>query len=175
MADLTTEIARPYKFLDYYNFEDSRIFFGRERETEILLSDVITTRLVVLFAKTGTGKTSLINAGVRPRLEELDYATFYIRVEHDPAESTRKALRKNNLLSTALEKESLAAQLQHIVTQLDKPIVVFFDQFEEFFIYVLNEDPEKAGQFISDVAKIYRNRESGVHIVFSLREKFCQP
>jgi hypothetical protein len=167
-----TTVTHPYKFLDYYTFEERHIFFGRERETEILLSDIIATRLVVLFAKTGTGKTSLINAGVRPRLEELDYATFYIRVEHDPTESVRKALRDDNLLPAKLEETSLATQLEYAVAKLDKPVVVFFDQFEEFFIYILNEDPEKAQQFIADVAKEYRNRESGVHIVFSMREEY---
>jgi hypothetical protein len=172
MVKRAITVTQPYKFLDYYGFGDRHIFFGRERETEILLSDVIATRLVVLFAKTGTGKTSLINAGVRPRLEELDYATFYIRVEKDPAESVRKALRKKNLLPSKLEGQSLATQLEYAVTQLEQPVVVFFDQFEEFFIYVFKEDPEQAHQFISDIAKVYRNRESGVHIVFSMREEF---
>ena len=172
VAKEAVTLVQPYKFLDSYGFADRHIFFGRERETEILLSDIVVTRLVVLFAKTGTGKTSLINAGVRPRLEELDYATFHIRVEKDPAESLRKALRERNLLPSELEGQSLATQLKYVVIQLDKPVVVFFDQFEEFFIYTFNEDPEKARQFISDIAEVYRNRESGVHIVFSMREEF---
>ena len=159
----------PYKFLDYYDTADRDIFFGRERETRILLSDVIVSRLVVLFAKTGTGKTSLINAGVRPRLEELDYATFYIRVEEDPTESARQALREENLLPSKLEGESLATQLEHAVKQLEKSIVLFFDQFEEFFIHISSNEGRR--QFISEIAKVYHNRESGVHIVFSMREE----
>src|SRR5882757_5446323 len=83
----TEGIAQPYKFLDYYRKNDRQLFFGRERETETLLSDIVTARLVIIFAKTGSGKSSLINAGVRPRLEELDYQTFWIRVEQDPAEA----------------------------------------------------------------------------------------
>ena len=72
--------APPYKFLDSYGKRDAGIFFGRERETEILLADVVTSRFVVLFARTGTGKTSLINAAVRPELEQRGFATFFVRV-----------------------------------------------------------------------------------------------
>lgn len=162
---------KPYKFLDHYLFEDRDIFFGRERESEILLSDVIATRLVVLFARTGSGKSSLINAGVRPRLEDLDYSTFYIRVEKDPIASMRKTLKESNV--PALEEElPLVAQLESLVERLQKPIVLFFDQFEEFFVYAVQDQPELSQQFVSDVAHVYRNRNSGVHMVFSMREEF---
>jgi hypothetical protein len=92
MKTQTIASLKPFKFLNHYEFDDREIFFGRERESEILLSDVIATRLVVLFARTGSGKSSLINAGVRPRLEDLDYATFYVRVEKDPIASLRNTL-----------------------------------------------------------------------------------
>ncbi len=172
MAMQRVALAKPYKFLDHYESEDREIFFGREREIEILLSDVIATRLVVLFARTGSGKTSLINAGVRPRLEELDYATFYVRVEKDPIASVRKALQERDLLQSNPQDQSLAAQFEYAASRIEKPIVVFFDQFEEFFIYVAQDQPDLARQFISDIAKLYRNRDSGVHLVFSMREEF---
>ncbi|MGA9996094.1 MAG: SIR2 family protein [Pyrinomonadaceae bacterium] len=163
---------QPYKFLDYYDINDSGIFFGRDREIETLLSDVISTRLVLLFARTGSGKTSLINAGVRPRLEKLDYRTFYVRVEKDPTESARKALRRRKLIPQNFVKKSLNDQLRNAVVRLNKPIVLFFDQFEEFFIYIYKKSPEKAAKFISTVASLYHDRASGVHQVFCFREEF---
>ncbi len=92
----TEDVAQPYKFLDYYRKNDRQLFFGRERETATLVSDIVTARLVILFAKTGSGKSSLINAGVRPRLEDLDYHTFWIRVEQDPTEAARTAFRRQD-------------------------------------------------------------------------------
>jgi len=163
----------PYKFLDYYEFADRDIFFGREGETEILLSDIISTRIVVLFARTGSGKTSLINAGVRPRLEELDYATFYVRVEKDPEASLRRVLREADALPADARNRPLTEQLQRAVARLGKPMVVFFDQFEEFFIYLTEpQEQVKARRFIASVAALYRDRESGVHTVFSMREEY---
>ncbi|HZF14052.1 MAG TPA: SIR2 family protein [Thermoanaerobaculia bacterium] len=162
---------KPYKFLDSYALEDSGIFFGRERETRVLLSDVLVNRLVVLFARTGTGKTSLINAGVRPRLKQQGYETFFVRVERDPTESARAEILMRSGFS-GLQGERLSDQLENFVQVLKKPIVLFFDQFEEFFLYTYRPDPEKGRAFIADVARLYRNRDAGVHLVFSMREEF---
>jgi hypothetical protein len=163
---------QPYKFLDYYTYEDQDLFFGREKETEVFLSDIVTSRLVILFAPTGSGKTSLINAGVRPELEKLDYATLYVRVEQDPAELARRVLEETQWIPPALQRTSMVDLLVAVAEAQEKLIVVFFDQFEEFFIYINEKQPEQARQFITDVASLYRNKESGVYFVFSMREEF---
>jgi hypothetical protein len=162
---------KPYKFLDSYGLDDAPIFFGREREARVLLSDVVVNRLVVLFAPSGTGKTSLINAGVRPRLHQKGYETFFIRVNQDPIASAIAKLREHPALAS-MNGGSFRAKLERAVETLTKPIVLFFDQFEEFFIYVLRPDPAAGRRFIDDVAHLYRNRDSGVHLVFSMREEF---
>ena len=162
-------MIRPYKFLDYYELADAEIFFGRELEVEKLLSDIISARLVLLFAKTGSGKTSLINAGVRPRLKQLNYETFYIRVEKDPTVSAVAVLQKEQLVQQ-VDGQPLDAILAGIVEKREKPIVLFFDQFEEFFLYIFDE--KARNDFISTIARIYRNRDSSVHVVFSFREEF---
>ena len=130
--------------------------------------DVVNNRLVVLFAETGTGKTSLINAGVRPRLEKRGYSTFFIRVHGDPAESARVELLSHGKLKK-LRGETLA-DIGKRPQDLGQPIVLFFDQFEEFFQGVFREDRPKAGMFITQVAEVHDDEDSNVHIVFSLRE-----
>ena len=163
-------IESPYKFLDFYDIKDQPLFFGRSRESNILVADVVVNRLVVLFARTGTGKTSLINAGVRPLLEARDFRTFYIRVEQNPTEAARDVLQKEKLLREASEDVPLSKELGSIVTSLDKPIVLFFDQFEEFFIQI--RDLETRQKFIADIAEAYRDTNSGIHLVFSMREEY---
>ena len=165
--------ASPYRFLNYYREEDKDDFFGREREIQILLSDVIINRLVVLFAKTGTGKTSLINAGVIPLLRDREYEPFFIRVRKDPIESARDVLIKHPKLR-GMGGETLCDLLGEARRLLSGPIVLFFDQFEEFFIYYLKEraTAKQARQFISDVAEIYKDRSRGIHFIFSMREEW---
>jgi len=162
----------PYKFLDFYESKDREIFFGRESEINIFVADILINRLVVLFARTGTGKTSLINAGVRPLLESKNFRTFYVRVEQEPTEAAK------NILSNKDRAASLTTQLISAVdssiepstSKLKKPVVLFFDQFEEFFLQI--KSPETRHKFISYVAEIYKNPESGAHLVFSMREEY---
>ena len=52
-----------------YQKEDTNFFYGREKEVEGLLQILQKDRLVTLIGATGTGKSSLINAGLIPRLE----------------------------------------------------------------------------------------------------------
>jgi hypothetical protein len=164
IANLT---ASPYKYLDYYDLDDKDIFFGREPEIITFLADIVVSRLVVLFAKTGTGKTSLINAGVRPRLEERDYKTFIVQVRQDPVASLRKELGMINP-----PRGSLREELGYLSRKTySKPLVIFFDQFEEFFTYIKADSPE-GRRFISDISDIYEDQNSGVHIVFSMREEW---
>src|SRR5690348_2255140 len=50
--------------------EDAPLFFGRTDEANELLSLVVAEREVLLYAQSGAGKTSLLNAGLRPVLEK---------------------------------------------------------------------------------------------------------
>ena len=110
----------PFRFLDPYGIDDERYFFGRDRETQTLLADVLVSRLVVLFARTGTGKTSLINAGVRPRLDQLGYRTVFVRVFQDPTRSAREEMRKVDGVRR-LPRAPLSNQLAWLARKLQAP------------------------------------------------------
>lgn len=168
MTNRTRDNRGPYMYLHYFDKAHSQNFFGREREIRILLSDVIVNRLVVLFAKTGTGKTSLINAGVRPRLEP-DYKTFYVRVEGDPIKATREVLLNDGCLMSR-EGAPLRQQLRFAMRKRKRPIVLFYDQFEEFFEQITTLSERQ--RFIGEIAETYQDREADARIVFSMREEY---
>ncbi|MBO3674191.1 WD40 repeat domain-containing protein [Streptomyces sp. NEAU-YJ-81] len=64
----------PYRGLASYRQQDARWFFGRERSTEALVTQLCaaeeTGGLVVLVGASGAGKSSLLNAGLVPALRE---------------------------------------------------------------------------------------------------------
>ena len=64
------------------NEADQRVFFGREPEIHESLHQILTTNLLVLFGKSGLGKTSLLHAGLFPRLREHDLLPLTVRL-HD--------------------------------------------------------------------------------------------
>jgi WD40 repeat protein len=80
------EIANPY--IGPRAFEnqgkDRELFFGRTRETRELLNLLIAERIVLFYSPSGAGKTSLINAALRPLLEEENFYVFpVLRISAD--------------------------------------------------------------------------------------------
>lgn len=162
--------VRPYRRWDSFDFGDSAIFFGRDHECSVLHSEILSSRLVVLYARSGTGKTSLINAGVRPMLEDDGFRTRLIRMGTDPLTSLKDATR--DLDPPAWEnanRQRLAPYFRTMLPASANPVVLFLDQFEEFFIR-FTSDVQSA--FIEEIAEVIHDPELGVFLVFSLREDF---
>jgi WD40 repeat protein len=69
MIEASTELS-PYRGLAAFGDEDldARLFFGRDREIEIVTANLQANRLTVLYGASGVGKSSLVNAGVVHRL-----------------------------------------------------------------------------------------------------------
>jgi hypothetical protein len=88
----TVPARPPYKFLDFYTAEDSAIFCGRDTEIQVVYRLALSTRVLTLFGPSGAGKTSLLLAGVLPRLEQVGYRSLYIRALSDPLLALRQAL-----------------------------------------------------------------------------------
>jgi WD40 repeat protein len=73
---LATLLLAPYKGLA--PFEDSELdallFFGREREREVIVANMLASKLTVLYGPSGVGKSSILGAAVARRLRELEPA-----------------------------------------------------------------------------------------------------
>lgn len=63
----------PWKGLDSYSYSDKNIFYGRNIEIEALIDTIVNNRFTILYGPSGVGKSSLLNAGIRPRLSENNY------------------------------------------------------------------------------------------------------
>lgn len=71
----------PYRGIEPFRFTDQQIFAAREEETWALLSNVILYRAVLLYGASGTGKSSLINAGLLPQVLKDGYIPDRLRVQ----------------------------------------------------------------------------------------------
>ena len=72
---------KPYRYLDFYRREDAEIFFGRGREIRELYEQVTAAGsppIILFYGQSGVGKSSLLAAGLLPRLEE-SHAVRYAR------------------------------------------------------------------------------------------------
>ena len=74
----------PYRFLDSYDLLDASIYAGRDADISRLAGEVLANRLVVLQGPVGVGKTSLLQAGLTPRLMNSGYLVLSAQDYADP-------------------------------------------------------------------------------------------
>lgn len=60
--------ASPYRGLEPFDERDAAFFFGRERETRLITASLFASPLTLLYGASGVGKSSVLRAGVLPRL-----------------------------------------------------------------------------------------------------------
>jgi hypothetical protein len=70
---MNTQPDNPYVGPRSFRREEASRFFGRESEARDLLSLVISEQLVLFYAQSGAGKSSLINTSLIPSLEEKGF------------------------------------------------------------------------------------------------------
>jgi ABC-type phosphate transport system ATPase subunit len=60
----------PYVGPRPFELSERKIFWGRRRETRQIVDRIFANRILLLYAPSGAGKTSLLNAGIIPQLKE---------------------------------------------------------------------------------------------------------
>jgi len=72
--------AEPFRGIKSFRYADREIFAAREWEKEQLLNLVSLYRASLIYGQSGIGKSSLINAGLIPELENYNFRGEIIRV-----------------------------------------------------------------------------------------------
>src|SRR6185312_16292728 len=174
----TVDPSNPWLGLASFTEETRQYFFGREGEVAELARRVQRKLLTVLFGQSGLGKTSILRAGLVPRLREQGYCPVYVRIAYsrdspEPAEQIKDAIRQNARRSgewtqagVAVAGESLWEFLHHRDDVLRDesghtliPLLIF-DQFEEIFTLAQSDDfgRARAARFIAELADLVENR-----------------
>ena len=140
---------RPYKFLDYYTENDQGLFFGREEEIEYICSRILARRSFLLYGRSGVGKSSILRAGVIPRLHDQGHKACIIRSFNDPLQHMQRMVRRlvtgNGEGDFDPDGDALRELLHRRWSDPSSRIVVMLDQFEEFFL--LLDDGGPAGVY----------------------------
>ncbi|WP_210581934.1 helix-turn-helix domain-containing protein [Streptomyces sp. GESEQ-4] len=73
-ADLVADetVPSPYRGLARFDVADAELFFGRDEMTDALVHAVTAHRVFAVFGPSGSGKSSLLRAGLIPRLRSLE-------------------------------------------------------------------------------------------------------
>ncbi len=189
-----------YRYPGPFSFKDDDVdrylFYGREQEIEQLLHRICAHRLLVLFGKSGLGKTSLLQAGLYPQLRDQHLLPVPVRLNHpdiDPLEAVFEAVhdvcRQRNI---DYEPANQTGLWEYFKTTdfwsgetLQTPVLIF-DQFEEIFTL---QTPTARGRLAAALWELTsrgvpaRVRQQGekrsysdalpaVKVVLSLREEY---
>src|ERR1700676_1926286 len=96
---LMVDARTPWLGLASFTEETQSYFYGREDEVAELARRVQRKLLTVLFGQSGLGKTSILRAGLVPRLRSQGYCPVYIRVDYareapETAEQIKQAISR---------------------------------------------------------------------------------
>ena len=166
----------PYKGLQPYTEQDRAFFFGRERDQQIIISNLYAAQLTVLYGASGVGKSSVLLAGSVPLLrKERNLAVVVFRNWQDAnflAELKKKTLESINQVAAREIEIDLSLALDEFLAQATRalrgPIFFIFDQFEEYFLY--NPGSSDADGFEPEFARAVNRRDVAVNFLLSMRE-----
>jgi hypothetical protein len=182
------QTTSPYVGPKPFEREDRLKFFGRDREQEELFSLVISSPAVLLYAQSGAGKTSLINAGVLPVLEKEGFIILPVaRVrglipKTVPLQNISNIFIFNTLLSWAHKDvapqalihksltDYLGEKLQATDNKNTHPCLIIFDQFEELFTTYQDHWRERV-DFFRQIESALK-KHSQVRLLFVMREEY---
>jgi WD40 repeat protein len=192
---------RPFVGLRPFEYADRDFFFGRDKELKVLESRIARSRFLAVIGSSGTGKSSLIRAGLRPRVE-IASGQQWRWVEMHPGEAPIQKLARclahlddedlgleeawADRLELLLRRSSfgIAEGISLFPSLKGKQLFLLVDQFEELFRFAdlraeRNHDSATAAEHRDEATAFVRllltaanSPESPIHVVVTMRSDF---
>jgi tetratricopeptide (TPR) repeat protein len=152
-------LANPFPGLRPFREEEEYLFFGREGQVDTMVDKLATMRFLAVIGTSGSGKSSLVNCGLRPSLRRGAMATAgsswrmaQFRPGGDPIKALARSLAEPGVLFSGLnvDGEALEGMIEATLEMSSLGLVDLFeqaqltdranlllivDQFEELFRY----------------------------------------
>jgi WD40 repeat protein len=168
-------IAPPSPYKGLAPFEDSSVdalfFFGREREREIVASNLLAYRLTVLYGASGVGKSSLLRAGVAYHLRRQGEAVVVFSTWSGDPDTSLVADAREALAACFPDSdlnasgEDLSTSFEGWTRGLGRDLYLILDQLDEYFLY----HGDDVG-FAAQLAEVVTRPGLRVNVLLSLRD-----
>lgn len=157
------ESLNPYRGLESFDEEHSELFFGRQALSEKLGEFVSNQPLTVVLGASGTGKSSLVKAGLIPYLRSQQHWRILsiMRPGEFPLKALENTLSRENLLGCLADKSQLYPQLKFLLV---------IDQIEEVITLCRNEQERQI--FFNVLAQAVDQYADNFRLVVTLRSDF---
>ena len=176
------QIRNPYKGLRAFAEDDAVDFHGRDALIDDLLQRLATHRLVTVVGPSGSGKSSVVRAGLIPALragiltDSRDWLVTDMFPGSFPFEELEAALSRvavrtpGEMLSELSQPNGLLRVSKQILPGDDSTLLVFIDQFEELFSTVRSEETRRL--FLENLISVAADERSRVKVVTTIRADF---
>lgn len=181
---------RPFIGLRPFAYSDRKYFFGRDDELDVLELQLKQSRFVAVVGRSGCGKSSLISAGLRPRLEQApDHRWHWIETRPGDAPVRELALGLAGLTAETGDLfEAWADRLERVLTKSSFGIgealalipalhesesgrvLLFVDQFEDLLPLA-----DRRSELNLDLARASERREEATKFVRLLLTAMTSP
>ncbi|MGH3852459.1 MAG: WD40 repeat domain-containing protein [Pseudonocardiaceae bacterium] len=179
----------PYVGLVPFDEKDAAYFFGRERESDLIVANLTASRLTLLYASSGVGKSSVLRAGVLPALHHIDddsyddlgvpgAAVAYASTWRDAplatvaaavSDAVSRVTGAGAVAQAASTPELSVDWLREVLRQSRvSTVYLILDQFEEYFLYHSTDRGEEG--LTAELGRILSARDLPVHVLLSIRE-----
>ncbi len=171
----------PYIGLDAFSEENFHLFFGRSNLIEDLLRQVTVNRLIAAIGPSGSGKSSVVLAGLIPRLKKGELpgsAMWHYYPTIVPGSAPLARLARLLQPGSASTEEWVPEQIdllrenpEHLSELVDEfstgPAVLTIDQFEETF--TLCHDEEERTAFLDNLLRLVHTRRQRHVVIITMR------
>lgn len=168
---MSEHLQSPWLGLYPYEEANSGLFYGRENEIEELSGDIFNNFQTIVFGPSGTGKTSLLRAGIFPLARQKGMLPVYVRLIHN----SRTTYTRQLIEVVLTELNAAGGEAEEVVPAIreDESLWEFFhrhrfwlhqgpvipllviDQFEE--IFTLAENSKDVNDFFNELADLLNN------------------
>jgi WD40 repeat protein len=151
----------PYKGLESFNEDDRLLFYGRDRVIKDLRARAENSKLLVLSGASGTGKSSVIKAGLLPVLRAAGYGILPV---------IRPGTHPLAALEQALQQAQTAAPDAAGTQPPGTKFILLIDQFEELITRCTDQNERQ--QFEARLRQLLDEDPSVHRIILTVRADF---
>lgn len=190
-----TSLLNPFPGLRAFGPGDAHLLFGRTAGCDEVIAKLHQTRFVSVLGASGSGKSSLVQSGVIPRLlaenteGKRSWSYAVLRPNNNPIDALANELSALSAAagfayvspmaaSIALhnDSEGLGDVVSRIRKNLRQRIILVIDQFEEIFRYSTDQTKGQSGDNISDFVNLLiaavKQEDTGLYIIVTMQSDF---
>ena len=195
---MSITVSNPFPGLRSFDFKEHHLFFGREKNVQDLLRKLEQNHFVAIVGTSGTGKSSLIRAGLLPAIDarrlgdrNTEWLIASMKPGNTPLKNLASALMQEGVFATGdpgsdatrhqdimnfIEKSSLGlVQAVRGLLTGNRRLLLLVDQFEEIFRFAddhADKNNPESNAFVQLVVDSVRQRDVPIYVILTLRSDF---